>query len=1099
MQALVDFLNHGVLPFTGREQEKERLTAFWRSTTDVQWMRLALLVGEAGIGKSRLIEEISPSIIEAGGMVVHTKLYQESATSLAPLLAQALWYADGAKRLLKNEPDSTLPAVLAGLRRISRLRPTLLVIEDLHLLSGEALPEFTQLLDALADEILSVLCAARPVELEARGAIERYLTDEIELSGLPPEDVRRLWRRVFDAESIPEILGPLLETTHGNPLALRSALRGSLRSESLARDEGTGQWHLTIPGAAYNRTLQRSVGFLAEGMAAHLTGEEKAAAERLAALGEVFARESARAILDDADRLLDRLTFKGMIGSGRTRSQPIDDAVSHYPLFAFTHTLLHQHFAESGAEEEEGLLRVLADRYPLYSILPLQRIARRPGPYDVPIDVLRGAILRTIDASARLDRGPDWKLAVDVWTIADGLLADSAERWTSEEFAELRARLLIRKLGLYRRRDQSDEYQTMIDSLLDLTRSMNAAGAQRHYLSGLRYLHWRSFRRDYERCGSIWSEVQNMLAADPSLLTTGEYTDYLYDVAHTAAAMADPLMLRRVEQQLFAILESETIDDEAREAARLKIIPHLLPLFESPEELASRFAMVEELGRTTVRDTPDFKVWKITLLESTGRMEAALASCNDLLQHAQHLALPQYAFQSSLVRLCAYAAFGMELDEILTRARALCDDAPEANRQTWRTNAGIYLTTVGLLRGEEAWCEAVATEFLGGSDQLWPEKRALLALAADGIESLLPTLPSGDTIADTLRPLVQIVAGLKTDAELAIDGARRALESPLLRLEDLLQLSAVLALLDRTAETVPEVNAALTESARRALTGALAWLEERSLAAYMRTLLRRYERRLTKREGEAWRARAAAIEREKDGTRLWRQGSDRLAVSMLGTISIAQPGAEPERLRGPRLCTVLGLLVANRMLDEPLDHPEFCRLAAGEIDPDLARKTTNQAIVRLRDALSPDAIVTGEETHELNLDLVEVDLLEVHARLNETELADRDRALMRAVPALLKALELSAGEVPFPGLYDDFFEAIRSDFENRMRNAVLSVAAGLLREGDAFTAERVLRLAFESMPDDEEVSDLLCDALVASDKRTEAERVRMRSEASRRE
>jgi hypothetical protein len=80
---------------------------------------------------------------------------------------------------------------------------------------------------------------------------------------------------------------------------------------------------------------------------------------------------------------------------------------------------------------------------------------------------------------------------------------------------------------------------------------------------------------------------------------------------------------------------------------------------------------------------------------------------------------------------------------------------------------------------------------------------------------------------------------------------------------------------------------------------------------------------------------------------------------------------------------------------------------------------------------------------------------------------------MRAFASLGRALDITAGEVPFPSLYDRFFEAVREDFEGRMRGALLDVAHGLLYEGDAASAGKILRRARASRLEDEEIRELL--------------------------
>ncbi|MEP7218572.1 MAG: ATP-binding protein, partial [Bacteroidota bacterium] len=230
MHSLADFLNHGTLPFVGRDIEVQRILDFWRGTFQATELRAMLLTGEAGIGKSRILEHVMGQTVAAGGSVVHVKLYPESATSFMSLVARALWHQDAGRFCLTEEPEAKLTAVSGAMQRLARLRPTLFVLEDLHLLGGEALPDLMRLLRTLADETVSVLCLTRPVELEARGALEPYLVDEFVLRGILPEDCARVWEDVAGLSLGTDVAAALYDATAGNPLALRSSLRGALRS-----------------------------------------------------------------------------------------------------------------------------------------------------------------------------------------------------------------------------------------------------------------------------------------------------------------------------------------------------------------------------------------------------------------------------------------------------------------------------------------------------------------------------------------------------------------------------------------------------------------------------------------------------------------------------------------------------------------------------------------------------------------------------------------------------------------------------------------------------------------------------------------------------
>lgn len=263
---------------------------------------------------------------------------------------------------------------------------------------------------------------------------------------------------------------------------------------------------------------------------------------------------------------------------------------------------------------------------------------------------------------------------------------------------------------------------------------------------------------------------------------------------------------------------------------------------------------------------------------------------------------------------------------------------------------------------------------------------------------------------------------------------------------------------------------------------------ERRLLPFAMPLLERYMDYLAQRERVAWRNRVLALEEERQGARL----RTKLRIRAFGTFSFGPDGNDQTPLRGARLRTLLALLIAAQVVREPLTHREFCRLAAGgESDPDLARKTANMAVARLRESIGIDAIVTGEETYALNLDRVEVDLFDAYRLLGEARSALRRRSLAAAMRGALGALDIVRGEVPFPGLYDDFFEALRNDFEFQLRSTVVDIARALLWESNAQDAVDLLHRAFEGIPDDDEIGELLAQALVTAGRHADAERIRM--------
>lgn len=394
MSRIDEFITQGILPFAGREEETEKILAFWRSVPEAQHLRVFLLVAEAGVGKSRLLEECLAAIRSERGAVIHVKLYPEAANSLATLASRSIWAAPSGRSVFRSRPGENMLEVTAALQRLCRLRPTLLVLEDVHLFPPESIPDLVRLFEALVDETISVLCLSRPTAFAAQGVLERYLVESMTMEGLRPEGLAQLWSRLFGSTAPNNVLQSLHAITRGNGLAVRSGLRSAVQNGSIGRDPRTGQWGLVQPVELFAQGLRRSVSLVTQGMVAHLDKEKREVAERLAALGEVFARETAIGLDPRAAELLNELIEQGIVVetvhpvsplAGLPVREPGRPFVFHYPpsdfpLLAFTHSLLHDYLVGQSQVDVPSMIRIIMGNYPCIPWFPSACLKPFPSP-----------------------------------------------------------------------------------------------------------------------------------------------------------------------------------------------------------------------------------------------------------------------------------------------------------------------------------------------------------------------------------------------------------------------------------------------------------------------------------------------------------------------------------------------------------------------------------------------------------------------------------------------------------------------------------------------------------------------------------------------
>jgi tetratricopeptide (TPR) repeat protein len=248
---------------------------------------VAAIVGEAGVGKSRLVYEFTHSHRLQGWLVLESaSVSYGKATSYLPVIDLLKGYfkiqdrddlreirekVTGKLLTLDRALEPTLPALLAlldvpvddaswrtldpGQRRqltldaVKRLllrearkQPLLLIFEDLHWIDRETQALLDGLVDSLGSARLLLLVNYRPEYQHAWGSKTSY--SQIRLDALPAESAGELLDALLGEDSLLAPLKQLL-IRRGNPFFLEETVRMLVETKALAGERG--RYRLTQP------------------------------------------------------------------------------------------------------------------------------------------------------------------------------------------------------------------------------------------------------------------------------------------------------------------------------------------------------------------------------------------------------------------------------------------------------------------------------------------------------------------------------------------------------------------------------------------------------------------------------------------------------------------------------------------------------------------------------------------------------------------------------------------------------------------------------------------------------------------------------------
>jgi class 3 adenylate cyclase/tetratricopeptide (TPR) repeat protein len=278
----------GLTRFVGREIEIDTLVQglAWAATGRGQ---VGATVGEAGVGKSRLLYEFVHSHHTQGWLVLEAaSVSYGKATPYFPIVDLLKRYAHvedgdeprtvrakvtGHLMTLDEALQDTIPALLAlldalptdspflrldptqrrqhtltALKRVllreSQMQPLLLVFEDLHWIDAETQALLDGLVESLPTARLLLLVNYRPEYQHGWGHKTYYTL--LRLDPLPPTSAEALLQALLGHDPSLASLTPLLiERTAGNPFFLEESVRTLVETGVLAGESGA--YHLVKP------------------------------------------------------------------------------------------------------------------------------------------------------------------------------------------------------------------------------------------------------------------------------------------------------------------------------------------------------------------------------------------------------------------------------------------------------------------------------------------------------------------------------------------------------------------------------------------------------------------------------------------------------------------------------------------------------------------------------------------------------------------------------------------------------------------------------------------------------------------------------------
>jgi class 3 adenylate cyclase/tetratricopeptide (TPR) repeat protein len=367
-------VRRGLTRFVGRDAELEQLYRALQLASDGHGQVLAV-VGEAGVGKSRLVYEAIHSRPPQEWLVLQAAAVSYGkATSYLPIIGLLRQYfkiedRDDLREIrekvtrrsaaLDEGARSTIPALLALLDvpvddptwptlapadrrqrtidavkrlllRQAREQPLMVIVEDLHWIDGETQAVLDTLVDALGSSRLLLLANYRPEYHHAWGSKTSF--GQIRLDALPAASADGLLNALLGDDPA---LGPLkqLLVKRGNPFFLEETVRTLVETKALVGERGRYRLMKPVQAIQMPATVQAILAARID----RLPAEDKSLLQVASVVGKDIPFALLRAVAELPDETLRRQL-------DRLQAAEFLEETAFFPNleYAFKHALTHE-------------------------------------------------------------------------------------------------------------------------------------------------------------------------------------------------------------------------------------------------------------------------------------------------------------------------------------------------------------------------------------------------------------------------------------------------------------------------------------------------------------------------------------------------------------------------------------------------------------------------------------------------------------------------------------------------------------------------------------------------------------------------------------